>query len=83
MIVFALPASGGFLPFGSDESVALQPVQYGIKHPIAPFDLAATQFPHSLNDLVPVTFPLGEDGKQERFGGGGHHVFRKHGTLIH
>ena len=82
-IVFPLASGVGFLPFGINQAVTLQPVQNGIQHPVAPLDLPAAQLAHFLDDFVAVAFAPGEDGEQQRFRGGGHHVFSKHGSLIH
>ena len=82
-IIFPLAARVGFLPLGFNQSVAFQPVQNRIQHPVAPLDLSTAQRAHLLDDLVALAFAPGENGEQQRFRGGGDHVFGKHGSFIH
>jgi len=82
-IVFSFASAIRFLPFGFDELLAFEPVEHGVKHSIAPFDVAAREFADFLEDFVPVTLAISEDGQHERFGGSGNQIFRKHGSLIH
>jgi len=49
-------------PFGFDQVFAFHPVQHGVKHALGPFDLAAGQFPHVLNEFIAIALTFKEDG---------------------
>src|SRR5687768_2209505 len=73
-VVLALASRlrGSPLPF--DVTLALEPVQHRIEHPVGPLELPPGQLAHPLQDRVAVRVPLGDDREDQRSGRGSYQV---------
>src|SRR5207248_10805201 len=65
-VVLAPPARLRAGPFRRDESLAFEPMQHGIEHPVGPLQMAAGELGDALDDRVAVAIAFREDREDER-----------------
>src|SRR5688500_20243612 len=70
-VIFAPPADVRLAPSPFDVTKPLKTVEHGIEHSVGPFQPAAREVAHSLENGVAVRVAFGEDGQDKRCRGGG------------
>src|SRR5436853_3126362 len=65
-VVLPPPACLRTAPLRRDESLAFEPMQHGIEHPVGPLQMAAGELGDALDDRVAVAIAFGEDREDER-----------------
>src|SRR5690606_25359616 len=74
-IVLPLAARLRLPPPALDVTLALETVEHRVEHAVGPLQLAAGKLAHALEDRVAVGVVLGQDGEDQRRGGGRDEVF--------
>src|SRR6185369_10275189 len=82
-VIFALAAGLRLAPTRFDPALAFQAMQDRVKHAIGPLQLLMGMSFDLLDDGVTVGFALGEEGEDERFGGGGDEFLTNHRGNMH
>jgi hypothetical protein len=77
-IVFPQAAFAGLPPARADEIIVFQTMKHGVEHTEGPFQAPIGEAADVLDDLIPVAFPLLENGEKKRLGRGGDHGLGHH-----
>ena len=67
-VVLAAASAVGPLPARGHVTQPLQPVQHRVKHAVGPLQPPARKLGHALENGIPVTVPLRQDGQHQRGG---------------
>ena len=70
-VIFAFAACLALAPAGFDEAAVFEAVEDGVEHAVGPLEFAAGAGFDFLDDGVAVAFAVGQEGENQRLGGGG------------